>query len=308
MTVEAPPRLPVRVDPAFAEALVRRVVTGGRAPDPEAVERHARRLEPLYAIAAGRERAGAFERTALAEFEELGLADEIRSAVEERAAVAGRVRVVLLGEAGGRRDEGVTWEPSGAHLGVRVEASRFDDAMGLRAWLRHVLGHAEDTLDPGFGFKPGLAESALAGAAQARLHDLWDVSVDGRSTATGIGPPDGARERHRSRLAAQLREHPPEVIEVVLDRLWSGPRPTYAELVTWAADRMALASGRSGTALGERPDRCPLCRFPGDDISVPEPSRAALVAADYPDWRPERGLCGRCGDRYRFIDGMGGHP
>ncbi len=89
-------------------------------------------------------------------------------------------------------------------------------------------------------------------------------------------------------------------------RRGDGPRPTFTELVAWAADRNAYASGSVGSRADDRPDRCPLCRFPGDDVVAPSADIAALVGAEYPAWRPADGLCGRCTDRYRFASRLGG--
>lgn len=318
MIIAAPPILPVRVDPSFAEAVVRRVLVARRSADPALVASHAARVEPLYAIDDERERAAGFERLALAEFEELGLADLVRAAIEARPAVAARVRVVLLGEARGRQDEGVTWEPSGAHLGLRVDPARFDHPDRLGDWARHVLLHAEDTLDPDFGFRPGWIERSLSRPVQQRVHDLWDVTIDARLDAVRSAVDDAVRRGHRARLAAQLPGYPERVVEGLVDRLWCGPRPTFPELVAWASDRDALAAALAGGGPDVGPggpdvvsgglDRCPLCRFPGGDIRVPDVRVAALVAREYPDWRPTQGLCGRCTDRYRFADRTGGHP
>jgi hypothetical protein len=55
-----------------------------------------------------------------------------------------------------------------------------------------------------------------------------------------------------------------------------------------------------------RPDRCPLCRFPSDDVVPPPPDIALRVQIDYPDWQAEDGLCGRCTDRYRLAERLGG--
>ncbi len=88
MTIVEPPALPVQVDPTLAESVVRRVLTARTTGD-QAVVSHATRVEPLYDIDDERERAAAFERLALAEFEELGLADLVRVAIEARPAVAG---------------------------------------------------------------------------------------------------------------------------------------------------------------------------------------------------------------------------
>ncbi len=305
------------IDPSFAESVVRRVLEARRASDPALRARHASRAEPIYAISDARERNAAFERLALAEFEELGLADLVRSAIEERPVVAGRVRVVLLGEAAGRLDEGITWEPSGAHLGLRIDPARFDRPDGLGRWARHVLGHAEDTLDPAFGFRPGWLETSLSRPVQQRVHDLWDVTIDARTDAAGLaGGPAATRQEHRARLAGQFPACSDAAIEALVDRLWSGPRPMLRELVAWASDPQAMDDALSGGALSgavmpgaarPRLDRCPLCRFPGDDIRPPDRDVAILVVQEYPDWRPAHGLCGRCADRFRFVGLSGGH-
>lgn len=305
MIAAAPaPALPVTVDPGFAEDLVRRMLRSGDEEARAALRRHAARVEPLYAIGDRATRDSAFGRTALVEFEELGLGDRIRLAVMARPMIAERVRQVLLAEARGRVDEGVTWEPSGAHLGIRVEASRFDRPDRLDRWLHHVLGHAQDTLDPAFGYVPGRTESVLSTPAQARFHRLWDVMVDAvRPDRVAVGDDAGA---HRASVAADMPGVPDDVLDAVLARLAGPPRPTFDDLLCWAADRTLLITAATGGPLEDRRDRCPLCGFPGIDIVPPGPAVAGMVLREYPDWRPELGLCGRCGDRYRLAGHRGG--
>ena len=55
-----------------------------------------------------------------------------------------------------------------------------------------------------------------------------------------------------------------------------------------------------------RPDRCPLCSFPSADVASPEAALAAAIEAEYPNWRRDDGLCGRCADRFRFAVALGG--
>ena len=84
-------------------------------------------------------------------------------------------------------------------------------------------------------------------------------------------------------------------------------QPTFAQLLAWAARPIELVAATFPGDPGlPRPDRCPLCRFPSDDVGVPAHPIAVLVSADYPDWLPELGLCGRCSDRYRFAGHLGG--
>ena len=309
--IQDPARLAVRVDPTLAEAAVRSALTGFVPARLEAFEAHQQRAGRCYEIDDQVERDAAFARLALAEFDELGLAEPLRHAVAERPPLARRVRVILAGEARGPVDEGVTCESGGQHLGVRVSVARLGDPGELLAWARHAMGHAEDTLDPTFRFEPGWDGSgglrAIAAATQSRVHRLWDVTVDARLVRAGRLGELRARQRHHARIAADLPGVAPGTIDAVLDRLWDGARPAFPELLAWAARPAdlvaAVAPGDPGFA---RPDRCPLCRFPSDDVVPPERAIADVVAADYPDWRPEHGLCGRCTDRYRFAGRLGG--
>ena len=309
IAIGAPARIPVQVDPVVAEAAVWRALTRGDGPATLAVEHHRRRSDRAYELAGIVERNTAFGRLALAEFEELGLAEPLRRALAERPVLACRVRVLLLGEARGRHDEGVTVEPGGEHLGLRVDVARFGDPASLLAWARHGLGHAEDTLDPDFFYERGWEERAarsIAAGTHARLHRLWDVTVDARLAHAGLL--DGReRLRHRELIAADIAGIGSGAVDAVMRLLWDGPRPSFPELLGWAARPAELVDVVApDDARRPRPDRCPLCRFPGDDVLPPEPSIAVLVAIDYPTWRRDLGLCGRCTDRYRFAGLLGG--
>lgn len=311
----APPSTPgisLRVEPDLAEAAVFAALRRREAVDPGAILAHRARTEPIYGLADAAERDEAFGRQAVHEFELLRLALPVVEALGERPALSARLRVVLLATARGRHDEGVTCEPGGEHLGVRLEAARFDDAAGLLAWARHVLGHAEDTLDPEFGFEPGWnapgGGRAVAAPAQARLHRLWDVGVDGRLAADGRLP-DALEtfRRHRAALAAELPGLDGAAVDALAAQLWSGPRPSFGDLLAWAARPARLVSDLlPGLVVAARPDRCPLCGFPGLDVVTPDGEVSAAVAADYPAWRPADGLCSRCTDRYRLVDLLGG--
>jgi hypothetical protein len=302
----------VRVDPALAETAVQRVLSASRPAASVALAANRQRTDAIYPIADAAEREAAFGRLALAEFEALGLAAPIVRAIGEWPLLATQVRIVLLGEARGRLEGGVTAEPGGNHLGIRLEATRFDDPAGLLAWARHTLGHAEDTLDPAFEFVPGWDEAGagrVGPATQARLHRLWDVSVDARLAADGRLARAPARRRHETVIAADLPGADDRAALAVVARLWDGPRPAFSELLDWAA--------RPGDFLEElcpgqrwlpRPERCPLCGFPSDDVVPPDPPVASHVVADYPEWQPDDGLCGRCTDRYRFAGQLGGRP
>ncbi|MEX2184096.1 MAG: hypothetical protein WEC14_06585 [Chloroflexota bacterium] len=306
-----PPQPLIRVDPALAEPAVWGVLTRTAGSGEARMAAHGRRADPIYDARDPASRDTAFARLALAEFTELALADPLLQAIAERPLLADRVRVVLIADARGHRDEGVTCEAGSEHLGFRIDASRFADADRLLEWARHALGHAEDTLDATFGFQRGWdaggAGSTVPAATQARLHRLWDVSVDARLEAAGRSAGRLVRERHRARIAADLSGAGDAAIDVVVERLWAGPRPTFPALLDWAARPATLVAETAPAGAGRlRPDRCPLCRFPSDDVDVPDPAIGDLAAAEYPSWRPDHGLCARCADRYRFAARLGG--
>lgn len=300
----------LRVDPTFAEAVVWRVLSAADAGMADALAAHRRRAEPVYGLADPVARDAAFFQLAVGEFERLGLAEPLRRAITERPAVADRVRIILIGDARGRSDEGITWEPNGTHLGIRIDGARFAKPEDLLGWARHALGHAEDTIDPAFGFTPGWEETAdgrIASGTQARLHRLWDVTIDSRLAAAGLLLDGSAPRRHCERLGADLRGVVAGSVDAVFGFLWDGPLPTFGQLLAWAARPIDLvAAACPGNPGLPRPDRCPLCRFPSDDVVAPPEATASLVAADYPEWHPELGLCGRCTDRYRFAGRLGG--
>lgn len=297
----------VRVDPSLAERAVWRAIRGGQAPR-GALAEHRRRAEAAYGVEDPGAREAAFERAAQAEFEVLGLAGPLWTAVAERPELAARVRLLLIGEARGRADEGITCDPEAEHVGFRVEARRFDDPAGLLGWARHAVGHARDTLDPDFHYERDWQDRRrVSGAAEGRVHRLWDISVDARLAAEGLLDPAPARRRHEAVIAADLPGVGAEALAAAFASLWDGPRPSFPELLAFAAEPADLVRLTApGAPDVPRPDRCPLCHFPSDDVVPPEPWLAESVQREYPAWRPADGLCGRCADRSRFIARPGG--
>lgn len=294
----------LRVEPSLAESAMGNLLAHPDGVAEEDLAAHRAELESLYASVPLGERDAAFGKLALAGFMRFGLADPILRAISERPSLVRAVRVVLLGTAAGRLEEGVTCEPGGEHLGMRLGPGRLAEPAALLGWARHVLGHAEDSLDPAFGFESsweaGIGRGSGA-AVRARLHRLWDVSVDARLAASGHLEQGPVFERHRSALASDLEGTDRSTVEAVVSHLWSGPRPDFTTLLSWAQEPLRLVRVVAPDEPGRpMPDRCPLCAFPSRDVLPPARQVAELVQADYPTWQPELGLCGRCGDRYRL--------
>lgn len=293
----------LRIDPSFAEALAWRALQRLEAlGERDALDVHHRRAADVYTLPGGVLRERAFAALALREITDLRLLAPIADALRERPAVASRADRALVGEADGRAGEGVTCDTAGRSLGLRLTAARFDDPGELFGWCRHALGHAEDTLDPSFGFEPGWDASGVDAALATRLHALWDVSVDGRAARAARPVPGASPARHEVAIAALLPVAYRSVATSVVERLWSGERPSFAELRDLAADPARLVGAASAVLPA---GRCPLCSFPSGSLVVPEADLAAVIAREYPTWRRETGLCERCLDRYLFAAARG---
>jgi hypothetical protein len=306
-----------RVEPAFAETLAWRALDGRAAGGrPDALRVHHERAADLYEEPADSARERAFERLAAMELGELEVMLPLADAIEERPTLAAAVAVVIVGEAPAASVEGVTFDPLLRRLGVSLQARRFDDPAGLRSWARHALGHTEDVIDPAFAFEPDWDRPIGQGRFVERLHALWDVTVDARAPvprATGAAASPMAADRLRRTHERAVKASWPELAEaapVIVERLWSGPRPSFPQLRGWAEDPAALAAavGRIISAAplsGPQAGICPLCRFPCAALELPTPALVEAVGAEFPGWRPDERLCGRCGDRYRFAQ-LGG--
>lgn len=186
-------------------------------------------------------------------------------------------------------------------LGLRPET--FADPDRLLALCRRELLHIADLLDPDFGYTPrppDLAASPLPEPLfRERYRALWAASVDGRLVRRGWAPSDLRAERARELAAAFPRLG--ASLEALVERLFTGPRPTHAELVRLALAPAPLPGARGG---GPRPgERCPLCgcpthAFEADPLQLP-PAARAWIRRSAPDWEPADGLCGRCADLFR---------
>lgn len=298
------------VVPELAEEIVwRAILRAERAGRPELRASHHDRAAVAYLLPPGPGRDRAFADLAARELEELHLLAPIREAVAERPALVAAVDLVLLVRALSPGEETVTCDPPGRRVGLRVTADRFDEGARARSWARHALGHAEDCLDPTFGFEPGW-ERGTGGAVAERLHVLWDAAIDGRAARAGRPVFGSSRDGHRARLAALLPAGQERTAVRLVDRCWDGERPSFGTLRRWAEAPRPVSFGAGTVAAWPQGivgparlpgGRCPLCRFPSAVLIVPDPSVAATIAAAHPGWPAETGCCQRCHDRYRLV-------
>lgn len=308
----------LRYQAALVEAVVEReLLRRAQAGETHWQQHYRRTADRLYLLHREPEaRAAAFRRLHLDLFEALGCGRPVADALA-RARLP--CRVVVVGRARSPDDEGADLAPDRCTLLVRLTPERFGDPSCGRL-LDHEFGHVADMLDPTFGY----GQTAGDGAPVARrllghrFGLLWDCAVDGRTARAGRAP----RRARTAYVAAVGKAFPrlsPQGAGVVVDRLWEGPRPTYRELVRFAADAGALAAW-AGVRLDEGRDGgrpapgapCPLCRFPTYAWAASVPATVArCIAAEVPTWTPGAGLCERCAERYALaveLAELGGAP
>lgn len=263
--------------------------------------------DALYALGEA-ESERAFTELHFAWFQRLGLDRPIRLALAELPIIAQSCARCVVSRSVSARDEGadllVNPEApgiSGRTVLVKLRASAFGEPASMLAMLRSELLHVADMVDPDFGYEPTVKSAdygpAYGQLVRERYRVLWNVTVASRLVSRGVAGPDAKAETYRSFVAAfpMLAAAADEAFA----RFFGGGAVTHAEMMSFAASPRATLSG-AALAPGLP---CPLCRLP---TFSPEPDPELLAAqlvesivAEFPTWKPERGLCRQCADLFR---------
>ncbi len=286
-------------DPRLIEAAVLAAVTGR----PGEREFHAER-DGLYQIAEPEPREAAFGTLHARWFERLAMDRPFRETLAERPEIAARCGRWLVTRAGGSRDEAADLlvAPSAPPtLLVRVTPETLAAGERLGLLLRRELLHVADMLDPRFGYRPALPEGVAGGARESVVRGnyriLWDAYVDARLARLGLVPA-GARTARLSEFVTAF-PHLGAGAAAAFERFFGTPELTHAEILAFAA------GGPDGTSA----PHCRLCELPTRALApAPEALPAevrAIIARDFPSWRPADGLCARCAELYAARVTMG---
>ena len=312
------PRSSLRFAPDLQEAVVLREIDRHlRSGDRVLHDDYRKKADRIYARHADpASRRAAFQVLHDRLFRELEFDRPIAAALE---GLGLRFETVLVARAWSTAEEEVDLGAESRTLGIRLMVDRFSSP-DLRRFLHHELGHVTDMLDPAFGYRVGAPVLSPARRSMGdRFGILWDCVVDGRTARAGDEPLVSHAER-RSQLQRSFPEYSLNAAETVVGLLWNGARPTYAELVAFARDPLALAiwcgipaadgvasAQSAGWAAPVPGAPCPLCGFPtfAWERAIPE-GVAARIAADFPTWSPARGACERCVEGYTATADVGG--
>ncbi len=283
----------IELDPALVEESV---LLASDASSPPIRRRYRGERNAVYEITDSEKREVAFLALDTRWFARLGLGVPLLKLLDEFEGVLARVSRLVVLLAGRTREEGAdlhSGRGSAPVLAVKLTPASLLDFDRVAPLLRSELLHVEDMLDPAFGYErdPPFAgtDPVYEKLVRERYRILWNTSVDGRLQARGQLPEEGeARSRREFRSTfSMLGSDADERFR----RVFHGPRPSHAELLSFAANVEGRAAGR-----------CPLCRFPTARLrGEGEPLDARLEEAirrDFPGFRPSQGLCLQCADLY----------
>jgi hypothetical protein len=275
------------------------------------IARFHRERERLYQILNPDERNTAFFRLHLEWFREWGLEQPLTNTLKEFTVVGEKLTFLAIRKTTVKKEEGAELyvNESGDRTGLlALRLERFaDDSSSLEAFLRHEFTHLHDMLDPLFGYNPVLELPGL-NAAQRRLATeryrlLWDITIDGRLAFAGWQPMT-AREQHEAAFARGYCFWPESRRGKVFETLWHNRATKHSALLGFITDPRGLRQ-TSGPAPGAS---CPLCDFPtfvwAQDLDL-RPEIINRVAAEFPGWTSDQGLCKRCLETYEAVAALG---
>jgi hypothetical protein len=294
-------------DPDLMESAVKFRMERARADGrPEFEREYRERADRAYEDPPGPARFEAFAALHKDLFREWGLDALFSDSLSRCRGLAGRMKEILIGLSSAGLDEGADLGGSDHdRLGILVDPRRLLDPLALGAFLERELEIAGDLLDPDFGYDAA-AELPVRHPTERflvreRLRLLWAVRVEKRLETAGRSSPEARADllRRFAQLWSELGEGAAEAFEA----LWRNAPADFASLLRLVADPAALAA-HCGVAFGASRGRglaCPLCGFPTHDWGPLDREVVPLVRADFPEWRPELGLCARCFEGYMAL-------
>ena len=268
---------------------------------PMQIRRFHREREKLYSILDPDDRNTAFFRLHLEWFREWGMEQSLLDTLDEFPLLGRELATLVFRSARNKTEECAELYVNDAgtrNASVALRANRFCHRTELTAFLRHELMHLHDMLDPAFGYLPGHAteggNAARQRTARERYRVLWDITIDGRLNASNRSPM-ADRKHHWSEFQRGYSFWKAETQEKVFRSLWEeGSVVRHAQLWEIASDPRGLR--HTDGPLPGAP--CPLCGFPtfnwAPQNALDRRCVMDVIAAEFPDWTAEQGICGRC--------------
>lgn len=292
----------LQYDENLIESAVLVCASGKRSGAPPAqVRRFHNERERLYSILDPDERNSAFFQLNLSWFREWGLEQALRDSLNEFQLLTAALNTAAFRRAVQRHDEGAELFVNGSARSaiVSLRAERFADDGDFASFLRHELTHLSDMVDPAFGYEPEIElakHPAQERLVRERYRLLWDITIDGRLSRRDELP-KAVRDQHRKQFERAYGFWDSAAVDVTFRSLWDAKQPRHSLL-------LELASDPRGLRFAHKPAPgalCPLCGFPTFHWFQAEKVTAQIreaVAAEFPEWTDEQGICNRCFEMY----------
>ena len=179
---------------------------------------------------------------------------------------------------------------------VALRVERVERLGDLKQFLQHEFMHLHDMLDPAFGYSPHIhlpgQNAAQQRLTRERYRLLWDITIDARLARRCSGF-SANRALHQAGFERMFDFWPESKRQEAFDLLWDNPGPQHGELLAIASDPRGVRASPAATPGSP----CPLCGFATFDWSdtriLSEEMRRA-IQAEFPNWSPAHGACGRC--------------
>jgi len=254
-------------------------------------------------------------------FSRLGYDVYVREIFDEYPDIEEVIEEVHVRRATTRQNEGSNVVDEGKKVIIRLYPELFIEGKEMHKVIRHELMHVSDMMDKNFNynvneeFSPSPMEERLM---RDRYRLFWDISVDGRLVRKGLETTASRDERKRefdsffSKITEGSRD-------LIFSKMWEAEEPmSHDRMVELSKDInkvLALAAGSRSTEeiveeaekLGPLPGTtCTLCGFPSFDWveeAAEDEDIVKVLKEDFPDWKPQDGVCSRCAEYYKIKAG-----
>ena len=255
-------------------------------------------------------------------FNRLGCDVYIKEIFDEYPDIKEKIESVHVRRATTRQNEGSNVVDEGRKVIIRLYPEIFIEGINeIRRVIRHELMHVSDMMNSKFEydvneeFSPSPMEERIM---RDRYRLFWDISVDGRLVNKGLET-TATREERKREFDSFFSKIPEGSRDLVFTKMWEAEEPmAHDRMVELSKDTnkvLALAAGDRSSEeliedtkeLGPLPGTtCTLCGFPSFDWveeAAKDEETAKVINEDFPDWKPQDGVCSRCAEYYKVKAG-----
>ncbi len=255
-------------------------------------------------------------------FNRLGCDVYIKEIFDEYPDIKEKIESVHVRRATTRQNEGSNVVDEGRKVIIRLYPEIFIEGINeIRRVIRHELMHVSDMMNKEFNynvneeFSPSPMEERMM---RDRYRLFWDISVDGRLVNKGLET-TATRDERKREFDSFFSKIPEGSRELIFSKMWDAEEPmAHDRMVELSKDNnkvLALAAGsRSAEELIEETKKlgplpgttCTLCGFPSFDWveeAAEDEDVVKVLKEDFPDWKPQDGVCSRCAEYYKIKAG-----